>query len=157
MTDKIKKHFSEILIFALGIGWGDLWITELLSCPEWWFFAVNALLVGCGIWIIRKLPDDDRSTIAAFLSAAVLLLDASDLRSVLLPLIFGCWYGSNEALANLWRESRTFCGGLLLGAAVAGIFTIPQLPAVLATVIFIDAGFRSSKLRFAELTIFAVF
>lgn len=157
MTAGIKKHFCGVILFALGIFWGDLWITELLSCPEWWFFAVNALLTGAGIWVIRFLPEDWRPTTAALLAGAVLLLDPSDLRSILLPLIFGCWYGSCEDLACSWRISRTFCGGLVIGAVFAGIFIIPHLTAILAVLILIYAGVLTSWLRSLELTAFAAF
>ena len=157
MTAKLKEHLSGILLFALGIFWGDLWITELLSCPEWWFFAVNALLAGAGIWIIRKLPFEWQTTLAALLAGIILLLEPSDLRSILLPLIFGFWYGSNEELSLSWQTSRTFCGGLVIGAVLAGIYIIPYLPVILASLIMIYAGISVSWYRTIELTIFAAF
>ena len=64
MTE-FRKKISKLFLFLLGILWGYLWVLELLSCPEWWFISSNALLVGTGIFAIKKLPDYCRRMVPA--------------------------------------------------------------------------------------------
>ncbi len=151
---KFKEIFTGILLFAIGIGWGNRWTTEILSCPEWWFIGELALLTGCGIALIRFLHGSWRMTLPPLLLMLTLPLPNGDLQSVLIPVLFGMWYFSEETLSSQWRVSRTFCGGLLIGGVIAGVF--PQLPWIMPAVAVLSlllAGIRISTLFFWEMVL----
>ncbi|MBE6356695.1 MAG: hypothetical protein E7058_06240 [Lentisphaerae bacterium] len=116
-----SEKVGKVLLFALGSFWGYLWVQELLSCPEWWFAGTNALLIGSGIYVISKIPENCRRWPTALLLMAMFVLPASDLRSVLLPFLFGLWYGGEKEVFGDWRISRIFCGGWFLGGVFSGI------------------------------------
>ena len=137
---KLKDNLSGLLLFAIGIGWGHLWTMEILSCPEWWFIGINALLIGTGISLTRFMPESWRQTGPALLFCIVLLLDPSEIRSVILPLTFGLWYGGNLQMIRNWRISRNFCGGLMIGGILAGVFAANDLFAPALTVMMLLYG-----------------
>ena len=139
------------MLFLLSTAWGNWWTTEILSCPEWWFIGEITLLTGCGICIGRKLNGSWKTFFPALFLLPVLLIPAGNLQSVLVPLFFGLWYGSNETIATQWRLSRIFCGGLLLGGLLAGvIMPMPALAPAIAILSLLIAGLNISASLFCE-------
>lgn len=151
MTE-FRKKISKLFLFLLGILWGYLWVLELLSCPEWWFISSNALLVGTGIFAIKKLPDYCRRMVPALLVLLLFCFFPSDLQSILLPFFFGCWYGGESEVFCDWKSSRTFCGGILFGGIFAGIGWLlpfwsdwrPFIVPLLIALVLINSVFRES-------------
>ncbi len=155
---KFKEKLSGLLLFAIGIGWGYVWTIEILSCPEWWFIGINALLIGAGISLTRFMPDRWRQTGPALLFCVVLLLATSELRSVILPVVFGLWYGGNRQMIQDWRISRNFCGGLVIGGFLAGIFAVNELFApVLTVLMLVYAGLQNSWFTVLEMLLLSAF
>ncbi len=155
---KIKDKIAALLLFAIAIIWGNIWTTEFLSCPEWWFAGVNALLFGVGIYIADMLPGQWRTAISGWLLAIVSLIGLPVLSSALLPFAAGVWYGSNAKLYRSWQISRTFCAGLLIGGIFAGIINIPQiLPVLLALLVMLQSGLQGTWLHFCEMVLLACF
>ena len=148
----IKGKFNLLLLFLLGTAWGNWWITEILSCPEWWFIGEVTLLTGCGICIGRKAKEDWQRFFAAIFMLPVVMMPAGNLQSAILPLFFGIWYGSNDTFASQWKLSRVFCGGLLLGSLLAGVAVpIPLTTPVIAIITLLIAGLNISAALFFEM------
>lgn len=156
---KFKEKFSDLLLFAIGTGWGYLWTMEILACPEWWFIGLTALLTGAGISLTRFMPGAWRQVGPALCFCVILLLEPSELRSVLLPLMFGLWYGGNQNIISNWRISRIFCGGLVIGGILTGIFPEKDLfcaPA-LTVLMLIYGGLHFSWFTVLEMALISTF
>lgn len=153
---KIRDILSGILLMILGILWGHLWVTEFLACPEWWYIGVNALLFGAGFYAAKYLPVSYRLTVPGLLLVLLSALDKSDLHSILMPLIFGIWYSSDESLIRQWRISRIFCGGLMIGGVLAGTWHFDMICQVsLFCACLLYGGLQISFRRMAEYTLLA--
>lgn len=151
---RTREILSGTLLIIMGILWGHLCITEFLACPEWWFIGVNALLFGAGVYAIRFLPESCRLTAPGLLLTIVLTLGKSDLYSILLPLVFGMWYGSNDELLRQWRISRIFCGGLMIGGILAGTWNFDTAcSAILISSSLLYGGLQISYSRMGELAL----
>ena len=118
---KLKDKLTSLLLFTAGILWGNCWISEFLSCPEWWFIAGNTILCGGGIALANFLPDSWKKTAPALPLMLILLLPPGTARMILLPLFFGIWYGGNDQIFRQWQISRIFCGGMVIGGVIPGI------------------------------------
>ncbi len=150
----IKDKFTGLLLFLLGTAWGNWWTTEILSCPEWWFIGEVALLTGSGICIIRKLNGNWKVLLPALLLLPAMLMPSGDWQSVLVPFIFGMWYGSDDNLSSEWKPSRIFCGGLLLGGVLAGIIVpLPELSVAIVILSLLFAGIKISSSAFWEMVL----
>ena len=147
-----KGKFNLLLLFLLSTAWGNWWTTEILSCPEWWFIGEISLLTGCGICIARKLNGSWKTFFPALFLLPAILMPAGNLQSMLVPLLFGFWYGSDDTIASQWRLSRIFCGGLLLGGLLAGvIMPMPALAPAIAILTLLIAGLNISTSLFCEM------
>ena len=150
----IKDKFTGLMLFLLGTAWGNWWTTDILSCPEWWFIGEIALLTGSGVCLIRKLSGVWKIFLPALLLLPAVLMPAGDWQSVLVPFVFGMWYGSNEELSSEWKPSRIFCGGLLLGGVLAGvIMPLPGVAPAIAVPTLLLAGWKLSTSAFCEMVL----
>ena len=155
---KLRQKFNSLLLFLLGIAWGSWLVTELLSCPEWWFIGEVILLIGSGICLVRYLPGLWRIMSPGILLLPVLLLPKGDLQSILMLFLFGMWYGSDDELSIQWSISRVFCSGLLIGGVLAGIFTpMPWLIPSLAILTLLITGIRAEGSFWEMVLLTAIF
>ncbi len=143
------------LIFLPGVCWGGLWIKEFFSYPEAGFFAFAALLTGAGFAAMRLLPHRFRTPAMITGTAALLFVPYPDLKTLLLPLVFGGTYAHSlkNAIDN-WRASRQLCGGIILGAVAAML--IPEKYFAVGMLFCTAVNLSGLKLKFAATAAAAV-
>ncbi|MBR2344532.1 MAG: hypothetical protein IKA71_01955 [Lentisphaeria bacterium] len=120
-----KKIFPLQLFFLSGLCWGGIFINELLSYPELWFFVYCAAGAGCGYLLSRLLPEWLRTPAELILLSITALMRDADIYSALVPAVFGMSCANTLCrAADEWYISRQLCGGILLGAVLN--ILIPQ-------------------------------
>ncbi|MBE6358285.1 MAG: hypothetical protein E7057_03440 [Lentisphaerae bacterium] len=152
---KLKEKILGLLLFALGIAWGNFLLSEILSCPEWRFIGFGALMIGTGLYLHRFIPVSWQCAAPGLLLALIQFLPPSELRTLLMLPVFGIWYGSNPLLMRQWQISRIFCGGLLFGGTLAGIYTIPENVFILILLTLIHGGLNYTAKSAKEMILLA--
>ena len=153
----IKEKTGALLLFFLGICWGNIWTAQLLFCPEWWFAGVITLLTATGFAAGKIIPEGQKRIAAALLVLPVLLHSDSAWYPLLAAPVFGLWYAGEKELWCSWKTSRVFCGGLLLGGISAGYIFPAGMVELLTAGATLFYGFRSeSRQQQLEMILLAV-
>ena len=143
-TDGWMEKSGALPLLTAGICFGHLWMGEFLAFPEWWFVGVCALIFGAGCAAAPLLPERWRDLAPALVMPLILLMKEPDWRTISAAFVFGIWLGGGR-IAALWRPSRSFCGGILLGGVLIGVgMPLPPtaLPVLLCASMLIYAGIR---------------
>ncbi len=105
---------------------------EFLSYPEMGFFACAAILSGVAFATMQMLPFRYRTPVEIAGIILLTFMPAGDLRTLLLPLVFGGSYAHTLSQAiDDWRDSRKLCGGIVLGSVAAILLPEWQFAALL--------------------------